>query len=71
MSTSFQATVSLTNTQTADIDAYGNLFTPFKYNKFYKGSITLAEYVETVGYYTACALTLGQKTGNNLFSGPG
>ena len=29
------------------------------------------EYVETVGYYTAFALTLGQKTRNNLFSGPG
>ena len=30
-----------------------------------------AEYVETIGYFTASALTLGQKTGNNLFSGPG
>ena len=30
-----------------------------------------SEYVETVGYYTASALTLGQKTGNSPFSGPG
>ena len=29
------------------------------------------EYVETVGYYTASTLTLGQKTGYFRFSGPG
>ena len=28
-------------------------------------------YVETVVYYSAFVLTLGQKTRNNLFSGPG
>jgi len=41
-------TVTLTNTQTADVDAYGNLFTPFKYNKFYKENVgnTYHVYVE-------------------------
>lgn len=34
----FQATVTLTNTQNANLNAYGNLLTPFKYNKFYKES---------------------------------
>ena len=31
----------------------------------------ISEHVETIGYNTASALTLGQKTRNNLFSGSG